>query len=141
MRHPYGVNSAPNAFKALCQPHWLCVVLVGKELTFATVWTSRKTRQAKDSLVKVPSGRAMAFPPNLQREVEAIQASSVPVSQQADSICKLLVKHGFAQHHQALTPASMLVHPSNKAGSMLSFHDGLVQGQTNAPCGHEGPTS
>ena len=138
MRHPYGVNSAPNAFKALCQPHWLCVVLVGKELTFATVWTSRKTRQAKDSLVKVPSGRAMAFPPNLQREVEAIQASSVPVSQQADSICKLLVKHGFAQHHQALTPASTLVHPSNRAGSMLSFHDVWSKGKQMLHVGMKG---
>ena len=81
--------------------------------------------------------RAMALPANLQKEVEAIQASSVPVNQQADSICKLLVKHGFAQHHQALTPASMLVHPSNRAGSMLSFH----QGKTNATCGHGRPTS
>ena len=67
-------------------------------MTFATLWTSRKTRPAKDILVKVPY-RAMAFPPNLQREVEAIQASSVPVNQQADSICKLLVQHGFAQYH------------------------------------------
>jgi len=63
----------------------------------------------------------MAFPLNLQREVEAIQA----VNQQADSICK--VQHGFAQHHQALTPASMLVHPSNS--SMLSFHDVWSKGK------------
>jgi len=96
-----------------------------------------KLDQPKTFLVKVPSGRAMAFPPNLHREVEAIQASSVPVNQQADSICKLLVKHGFAQHHQALTPASMLVHPSNRVGSMLSFH----QGKTNATFGHGRPTS
>jgi len=80
-----------------------------KELAFATLWTSRKTRPAKDILVKVPSGRAMAFPPKFHREVEAIQASSAPTNQQADSICRLLVKQGFAQHHQALTPASMLV--------------------------------
>ena len=80
-------------------------------------------------MAKVPSGqgakwcRAMAFPPDLKRQVEAIQASSVPVNQQADSICKLLVQHGFAQHHKALTPASMLVHP------MLSFHDAWSKGK------------
>jgi len=81
----------------------------------------------------------MAFPANLQREVEAIQASSVPVNQQADSICKLLVQHGFAQHHQALTPACMLVHPSNRAGSMLSFHDAWSKGKQMLHVGMKKP--
>ena len=99
-----------------------------------------KPDQPKCQVVKVPRGqgakcqgakwyRAMAFPPDLQKQVEAIQASSVPVNQQADAICQLLVQHGFAQHHKALTPASMLVHPSNRAGSMLSFHDAWSKGK------------
>ena len=111
-------------------------------MTFATLWASRKNRPAKDSgqganwYLKY---RAMAFPANLQREVEAIQASSVPVNQQADSICKLLVQHGFAQHHQALTPACMLVHPSNRAGSMFSFHDAWSKGKQMLHVGMKKP--
>ena len=30
LKHPYDVNSAPSAFKALCQLHWLCIAMIRK---------------------------------------------------------------------------------------------------------------
>ena len=47
LKHPYGVNSAPSAFKALCQPHWLCIVVRGKIVDICNLMDIKKNQASQ----------------------------------------------------------------------------------------------
>ena len=69
----------------------------------------------------------MAVPPKLVNQIVSTLDSSKPVNQKVDEVIALLQSSGFA-HHQDLLPKEVLCHPSNRAPSMLSYHDVHAKG-------------
>ena len=86
-------------------------------------------RQAHPFLIS-----SMAVPEGVVCEVEAIMASTLPLNTKTDHILHVLMDAGLA-HHQKLQPRSCLIHPENRAQSMLSFHDVWMEGASMSMVG------
>ncbi|CAE7931008.1 unnamed protein product, partial [Symbiodinium sp. KB8] len=71
---------------------------------------------------------------NHEHEVEAIMASAMPLNTKTDHILHVLTGAGLA-HRQKLKPRSCLIHPENRAQSMLSFHDVWMKGASMSMVG------
>ena len=67
-------------------------------------------------------------------EVEAIMASGMPLNAKTDHILHVLTGAGLA-HRQKLKPRSLLIHPENRAQSMLSYHDVWMKGASMSMVG------
>ena len=77
---------------------------------------------------------SMAVPEGVVCEVEAIMASAMPLNTKTDHILHVLTGAGLA-HRQKLKPRSCLIHPENRAQSMLSFHDVWMKGASMSMVG------
>lgn len=77
---------------------------------------------------------SMAVPEGVVCEVEAIMASGMPLNTKTDHILHVLTGAGLA-HRQKLKPRSCLIHPENRAQSMLSFHDVWMKGASMSMVG------
>ena len=60
--------------------------------------------------------------------VKNIMGSQQPMLQKMGELTAFLLKHNFAWH-QNIRPSSVLVHPTNRAGQMLSVEDVWSKGQ------------
>ena len=66
---------------------------------------------------------ASTLPATLVAQVDQCLQSTKPVNQKVDEVCNLLGKHGFAQKMSNVLPSQVLVHPQNRANTMVSYHD------------------
>ncbi|CAE7582936.1 unnamed protein product, partial [Symbiodinium microadriaticum] len=76
----------------------------------------------------------MSVPEGVVCEVEAIMASAMPLNTKTDHILHVLTAAGLA-HRQKLKPRAFLIHPENRAQSMLSFHDVWMKGASMSMVG------
>ncbi|CAE7327779.1 bglB [Symbiodinium sp. CCMP2592] len=70
---------------------------------------------------------AMAVPPAVVQEVEAIVNGREPVNTRVTKVLQVLEHHGLCQQ-QTLVPSQVLCHPSNRGGQMVSHFDVWAKG-------------
>ena len=60
-------------------------------------------------------------------QVEALMDGNSAINQAVSQITELLFSNGL-RHRVTLTPAQVLVHPDNRGGTMVSYHDAWTKG-------------
>ncbi|CAE7726975.1 bglB [Symbiodinium sp. CCMP2592] len=98
------------------------------ETIIKTIRNDEDTAQdIPDKATAAQKPEAMAVPPAVVQEVEAIVNGREPVNTRVTKVLQVLEHHGLCQQ-QTLVPSQVLCHPSNRGGQMVSHFDVWAKG-------------